>query len=134
MPATLPGEFLEPCVSAHPNGVTGVAGIVVVAGTEGASAIFRILADAGATTASGEGFAIATPRGAIEVATPGAFLRRFGVKAPDMSRGARLAALRFPVIPRAVCRRCRSLPALQGSTSATMRLSGPRMRWARSCV
>ena len=29
--------------------------------------------------------------------TPAAFLARFGVKAPDMARGARLAAMRFAV-------------------------------------
>ena len=33
--------------------------------------------------------------GVIEVTTPVAFLRRFGVPAPDVSHGARLAALRF---------------------------------------
>jgi hypothetical protein len=43
----------------------------------------------------GDGFAIATPRGRIEVTTPAAFLNRYGVTAPDVSRGARLAALRF---------------------------------------
>jgi hypothetical protein len=45
------------------------------------------------------------------VATPGAFLRRFGVKAPDMSRGARLAALRFPVTSPS---RLQALPELAG--------------------
>jgi hypothetical protein len=38
-----------------------------------------------------------TPRGDIEVVTPAAFVERFGVSAPDVSGGARLAALRFPV-------------------------------------
>ncbi|HVZ54738.1 MAG TPA: hypothetical protein VG986_22420, partial [Pseudolabrys sp.] len=41
------------------------------------------------------GFSIATPRGTIDVTAPGAFLHRFGVKPPDVSDGARLAALRF---------------------------------------
>ena len=38
---------------------------------------------------------VKTPRGNIEVVTPVAFVERFGVSAPDVSRGARLAALRF---------------------------------------
>ena len=40
---------------------------------------------------------IKTPRGDIEVVTPATFVERFGVSAPDVSRGARLAALRFSV-------------------------------------
>ena len=44
---------------------------------------------------TGDGFAIDLPRGAIEMTTPAAFERRFGLPAPDASRGARLAALRF---------------------------------------
>ncbi len=48
------------------------------------------------------GFAIATPRGTIEMMTPAAFVGRFGVAAPDVSRGARLAALRFAVADRSL--------------------------------
>lgn len=107
-----PENFWNPAFQQHPNGVAGVAGVVVVAEQpKEHQRFFELLADAGATTASGEGFAIATPRGAIEVATPGAFLRRFGVKAPDMSRGARLAALRFPVTSPS---RLQALPELAG--------------------
>jgi len=44
---------------------------------------------------TGEGFTIDLPRGAIEMTTPAAFERRFGMPSPDVSRGAWLAALRF---------------------------------------
>jgi hypothetical protein len=47
------------------------------------------------THATGDGFAIALPRGAIDMRTPAAFTRRFGLSSPDTSRGARLAAIRF---------------------------------------
>jgi hypothetical protein len=43
------------------------------------------------------GFEIITPRGSIELITPVNFTRRFGVMAPDVSQGPRLAALRFAV-------------------------------------
>ena len=46
---------------------------------------------------TGDGFTIDLPRGAIDMMTPAAFERRFGLPAPDTSRGARLAALRFAV-------------------------------------
>jgi hypothetical protein len=38
-----------------------------------------------------------TPRGEIDIVTPAAFVQRFGVATPDVSHGARLAALRFVV-------------------------------------
>jgi hypothetical protein len=41
------------------------------------------------------GDAFVTPRGTIEVVTPAAFLGRYGVKPPDITGGARLAAIRF---------------------------------------
>jgi hypothetical protein len=44
---------------------------------------------------TGDGFSLTAPRGAIEVMTPAAFSHRFGLAAPDTSRGARLAAIRF---------------------------------------
>jgi hypothetical protein len=48
-----------------------------------------------ATLAARAGFSIATPRGALDMMTPPAFLDRFGVEAPVVNGGARLAALRF---------------------------------------
>src|SRR5262249_27487553 len=55
-----------------------------------------IFADARAV-GDGDDFAITTPRGTIDVVRPATFLRRFGVKPPDMTRGARLTALRLAV-------------------------------------
>jgi hypothetical protein len=92
-----PENFWNPNFQQHPNGVSAVAGVVAVAEQpEQHRRFFEVFADSHASAGS-DGFAIATPRGTIDVLTPAAFLRRFGVKAPDMSRGARLAALRFAV-------------------------------------
>lgn len=92
-----PENFWNPAFQQHPNGVTAVAGVVIVAEQpEQHQRFFQVLGDAQAVAVA-DGFAIATPRGAIEVVTPTTFLRRFGVKAPDLSRGARLAALRLAV-------------------------------------
>ncbi len=55
----------------------------------------QAFAGATAERADGDGFMLVTPRGTIEVVTPAAFVARFGVAAPDVARGARLAALCF---------------------------------------
>jgi len=93
-----PENFWNPAYQEHPNSVAGVAGVVVVADQPGQHQwFFEAFTDARAV-AEADGFTITTPRGAIDVLTPAAFLRRFGVKPPDMTRGARLAALRLAVI------------------------------------
>ena len=106
-----PENFWNPAFQQHPNGVAAVAGVVVVAEQpEQHRRFFEVFSDGQATT-GGDGFAIVTSRGAIDVVTPATFLRRFGVKAPDMSRGARLAALRFAVTSPS---RLQALPELAG--------------------
>jgi len=92
-----PENFWNPAFQEHSNSVAGVVGVVVVANQpEQHKQFFEVFADASAVARPG-GFAIATSRGMIEVVSPAAFLQRFGVKPPDMARGARLAALRFAV-------------------------------------
>jgi len=92
-----PENFWNPVFQEHPNSVAGVAGVVVVADRpEQHQHFFEIFADARAV-ADVDGFSVTTPRGIIEVVTPAAYLRRFGVKPPDTTRGARLAALRLAV-------------------------------------
>jgi hypothetical protein len=91
-----PENFWNPAFQKHANGVQGIAGVVMVAGVPAEHRDF-LLAFTGAeeTQESGDGFRIATPRGSIDVVTPAAFTRRFDLPAPDTSRGARLAAMRF---------------------------------------
>jgi len=90
-----PENFWSPAFQRHANGVTAVAGVVIVAERpEDQRAFFETFAGATAT-AAGDGFTVTTPRGAIDVVTPAAFVRRFGTQAPDVAQGARLAALRL---------------------------------------
>ncbi len=91
-----PENFWNPAFQQHDNGVTGTAGVVLVADEPAHHREF-LLAYTGATTARDErgGFTIDLPRGAISVVTPSAFRDRFGQHPPVTERGMRLAALRF---------------------------------------
>lgn len=92
-----PENFWNLAFQKHANGASAVAGVVAVAGEpEWHRAFMQAFAGAQATS-SADGFSIATPRGTIEMTTPAVFLHRFGVAAPDVKRGARLAAIRFTV-------------------------------------
>ncbi len=91
-----PENFWNPTFQKHANSVSGIAGVVAVdAAPARHRAFMQAFVGATAERADDNGFMIATPRGVIEVVTPAAFVARFGVAAPDVTRGARLAALRF---------------------------------------
>jgi hypothetical protein len=92
-----PENFWNSAFQEHSNSVSGVAGVVVVSDQpKKHQQFFEVFADAQAVVDSDD-FAIITPRGTIDVTTPATFLRRFGVKPPQMIRGPRLAALRLVV-------------------------------------
>ena len=94
-----PENFWNPAFQKHANSVSGIVGLVGVAAAPARHLAFmQNLADATAARAADDGFEIVTPRGMIEMVTPAAFVARFGVEAPDVSRGARLAALRFAAV------------------------------------
>jgi hypothetical protein len=91
-----PENFWNPAFQQHANGAEKVAGVALV-GNEPARHRDFLLAFTGAQSArdTGDGFTIELPRGEIELTTPAAFVRRYELPAPDVSGGARLAALRF---------------------------------------
>jgi len=92
-----PQNFWNPAFQKHANSVTDIAGAVVVADKPDLQRdFFENFTGAKSASIDG-GFTIVTPRGAVDVQTPAAFVHRFGVSPPDVSRGARLAALRFAV-------------------------------------
>jgi len=92
-----PENFWNPAFQKHANSATGVAGAVVVAGEPARHRAF-FEAFAGTQAVDREaGISLTTPRGRIEVLTPAVFTQYYGVVAPDVSRGARLAAIRFTV-------------------------------------
>jgi catechol 2,3-dioxygenase-like lactoylglutathione lyase family enzyme len=91
-----PENFWNPAFQKHANGVEDVAGVVMVAADPAQHHDFlRAYTAAEETAGTADGFSIALPRGAIDVMTPAAFTSRYGLPAPDTSRGARLAAIRF---------------------------------------
>ena len=92
-----PQNFWNPAFQKHANSVTGIAGTVVVAERPDTHQNFFENFVGAKGVGLDSGFAIATPRGAIDALTPAAFVQRFGVTPPDVSSGARLAALRFAV-------------------------------------
>ena len=91
-----PENFWNPAFQNHANGVQAIACIVMVADDPARHRDF-LLAFTGAdkAEATADSLHIALPRGVIDLMTPSAFTRRFDLAAPDTSRGARLAALRF---------------------------------------
>ncbi|MGH6665117.1 MAG: VOC family protein [Pseudolabrys sp.] len=106
-----PENFWNPAFQKHANSVSGITGVVAVAPEPVRHRKFMEGFAGAQAEPRGDGFTVATPRGAIEVVTPAAFLHRFGVKAPDVSGGARLAALRFSVADASLLQ---GLPELAG--------------------
>lgn len=97
-----PENFWTPAFQAHRNGVTGVAGVVMVAENPSDHHIFlSALTGERELLATSSGITVQTPRGTIQVMEPSAYERHFGVAPPDLSRGARLAGVIFAVRDRA---------------------------------
>ena len=89
-----PENFWNPAFQAHPNTASGVAGVVLVADNPSDHHIFlSAFAGERELLATSTGITVTTPRGAIQVMDPSAYERHFGVAAPDIAEGARLAAL-----------------------------------------
>jgi catechol 2,3-dioxygenase-like lactoylglutathione lyase family enzyme len=92
-----PENFWNPAFQKHVNSVSSIAGVVAVADAPADLRPFmQAFTGAEASEIDG-GFVVVTPRGAIDVMTPGAFTQAFGVSAPHLAHGPRLAALRFAV-------------------------------------
>jgi catechol 2,3-dioxygenase-like lactoylglutathione lyase family enzyme len=91
-----PENFWNPAYQQHPNGVSGVAGVTMIA-AEPMAHRQALLAFAAASTAKDtpDGYDIALPRGSISVTTPGAFAKAYAVPGVAPGSGLRLAAIRF---------------------------------------
>jgi catechol 2,3-dioxygenase-like lactoylglutathione lyase family enzyme len=121
-----PENFWNPAFQKHANGVTGISGVVAVAEDPEQHRVFMQAFAGSDATRSDDGFAIASPRGAIEVMTPSAFLHRFGVKPPDVSRGARLAALRFATKDASLLQGIPEFAGLAGLNAGNAAVIGPQ--------
>jgi catechol 2,3-dioxygenase-like lactoylglutathione lyase family enzyme len=97
-----PENFWNPAFQQHPNTASAVAGVVLVAENPSDHHIFlSAFSGVRELTATSSGVTAATPRGDIKVMDPSAFRSRFGTEPPDISDGARLAAIQFRVRDRA---------------------------------
>ena len=128
-----PENFWNPAFQQHPNTVSGVAGVVLVAENPTDHHIF-LSAFSGVRdlSATSSGVTASTPRGDIRVMDPSAFRSHFGAEPPDISQGARLAAMQFRVRDRAALtaaleRRPNCVFVPHGPQSSSRR----RLPWAR---
>jgi hypothetical protein len=93
-----PENFWNPAFQHHANTATGIAGVVLVAENPSVHRkFFAAFAGGREVLTSPAGVAVKTPRGEIQVMNQASFARQFGTRPPDITRGARLAALRFAV-------------------------------------
>jgi hypothetical protein len=97
-----PENFWNPAFQQHPNTASAIEGVVLVADNPSDHHIF-LSAFTGVRDlhATSSGVTAATARGDIKVMDPAAFRSHFGSEPPDISRGARIAAMQFRVRDRA---------------------------------
>jgi hypothetical protein len=97
-----PENFWNPAFQTHPNGVEGIAGIVMVAENPADHAAFlRAFCGASDVTSNSNGIFIKTARGEILVMDTTTYRQHFVTEPPGLTRGARLAAIRLRVRDRA---------------------------------
>jgi catechol 2,3-dioxygenase-like lactoylglutathione lyase family enzyme len=120
-----PENFWNPALQQHPNTVTAIAGAVLVAENPTDHHIFlSTFAGERELLATSTGITLKTPRGEIQVMDPSAFTRHFGTRVPDISGGARLAAIRLAVRDLGTAR-CHLIDAHVGATERMGRLVVP---------
>jgi hypothetical protein len=123
----VPEAFWNPAFQAHANTAAGVAGVVMVADNPADHHIFlSALVGERELRASSSGISVPTPRGDIDVMDPAAFAQHFGVAAPDVSHGARLAALRLAVRELSAAQKCLQAGGVPASLHMGRVVVGPQ--------
>lgn len=93
-----PENFWNPAFQNHENGTKGVAGIVITSPQPDDHARFMsAYTGLDDLRSNPSGLVADTPRGRISVTTPSAYRDTFGITAPPVTQGARIAALRLAV-------------------------------------
>jgi hypothetical protein len=91
-----PENFWNPAFQSHPNGAASIAGVTMVAENPADHAAFlRTFCGASDMKSTSNGIAIKTERGEIQVMDLTAYRQHFATEPPDLTRGARLAAIRL---------------------------------------
>jgi hypothetical protein len=93
-----PENFWNPAFQAHANTASGIAALVLVADNPTDHHIFlSAFAGEREIEATSTGIRVKTPRGELQAMDPESFRIHFGVEPPDVTQGARMAALRIAV-------------------------------------
>jgi hypothetical protein len=91
-----PENFWNSAFQDHPNGVTGIVGVTMVAERPEAHRHFLgAFTGVNEVKSSPNGISVTTSRGDIQIITPSAYRMLVGTTEPDLARGGRLAAVRF---------------------------------------
>ena len=129
-----PENFWNPAFQNHANGVTGIAGIVLVADRPQDHRAFLAAFTGANVAANTSGITAKTPRGDIDVIEPASFTRRFSAKPPPTAGGARLAALRFAVGNLATARAALQAGKIGFSEQAQRLVVGPDLAFGATLV
>jgi hypothetical protein len=91
-----PENFWNPAFQLHPNGVAGIAGVVMVSERPDDHRHFLgAFSGVSEIRSSAWGISVQTERGDIQVMNPPAYGAYAGTEPPRLKRGPRLAAIRF---------------------------------------
>jgi hypothetical protein len=91
-----PENFWNPAFQLHPNGVSGIAEVIMVSEKPKDHVDFLgAFSGVHDIDQNASGFSIRTERGDIRVINPAAYRAYFGTEPPNLTRGARFAAMRF---------------------------------------
>jgi len=129
-----PENFWNPVFQSHANGVTGIAGVVLVADCPQDHRSFLAAFTGADVTAAPAGITARTRRGDIDVMEPGSFERRFGAEPPPTVGGARLAALRFAVRNLAATRAALQLEKIGFSEHSQQLVVAPDLAFGATLV
>ena len=90
-----PQNFWNPAFQRHPNGAAGIAGVIMVSEHPDDHRHFLgAFSGISEVTSSAGGISIRTERGDIQVMNPSAYRAYAGTEPPNLTRGARFAAIR----------------------------------------
>lgn len=90
-----PQNFWNPAFQRHPNGAAGIAGVIMVSEHPDDHRHFLgAFSGVSDVTSSADGISIRTERGDIQVMNPSAYRAYAGTEPPNLTRGARFAAIR----------------------------------------
>ena len=121
-----PENFWNSAFQQHPNTASGIGSAVLVAENPSDHHSFlSAYARGRELSATSSGITASMPRGDIKVMDPSAFRSHFGTEPPDVSHGARLAAMQFRVRDRAALNRVLKAGGVAVSSRMGTTIVGP---------